>query len=319
MKCVGLNGNGERETRRSLLSRSSPMNPLTVCTTRLVVGDGAMGTELQRAGLPVGESGERWVLDHPDRLQAIHAAYIAAGSEAIITNSFGANRWVLERYGLADQVEAINRQAAVVARRAAGSSVAVLGDIGPFGGFLKPLGDVEPGELEEAFTLQARALLEGGADGIIVETMTAVEEVTLAVRAARAAGAPFVIGSLAFDRLPNGAIRTMMGVSPEQAARAVVAAGGDAVGANCGTHLAPQDFVRVVAAFRSVTDVPVMVQSNAGTPELVDGKPTYRLTPEQFAEELREVVAAGAGILGGCCGTTPAHIAALSSVLRART
>jgi 5-methyltetrahydrofolate--homocysteine methyltransferase len=292
------------------------MSPLTLCTSRLVIGDGAMGTELQRAGLPVGECGERWVLEHPDKLQAIHAAYISAGSEAIITNSFGANRWVLERYGLADQVELVNRQAAVVARRAAGAAVAVLGDIGPCGGFLKPLGDVDPAELEESFTRQARALLEGGADGIIIETMTAVEEVTAAVRAAKAAGAPFVIASLAFDRVPNGAIRTMMGVSAEQAAKAVVAAGADAVGANCGTHLAPQDFVRVVTAFRSVTDRPIMVQSNAGSPELVDGKPVYRLTPELFAEGLREVVAAGAGILGGCCGTTPAHIGALSAALR---
>lgn len=293
------------------------MSLIDLCTTRLVIGDGAMGTELQRAGLAVGESGERWVLEHPQRLQAIHAAYVAAGSEAIITNSFGANRWVLGRYGLADRVEEVNRAAAAIARRAAGPDVTVLGDVGPCGGFLRPLGDIDAADLQAEFTRQARALLEGGADGIIIETMSAVEEVTAAIRAARAAGTPFVIASLAFDRLPNGAIRTMMGVSPEQAAKTVEAEGADAVGANCGTRMTPGDFALVVTAYRAATAKPIMIQANAGSPELVDGRAVYRLGPEPFAEGMREVVAAGAGLVGGCCGTTPAHIAALSRMSRA--
>jgi 5-methyltetrahydrofolate--homocysteine methyltransferase len=292
------------------------MNPVTLSATKIVIADGAMGTELQRAGLAIGESGEQWVLDHPDRLHAIHAAYVAAGSQAIITNSFGANRWVLGRYGLADQVEPVNRQAAVVARHAAGGQAAVLGDIGPCGGFLKPLGDIDVVELEAEFGRQARALLDGGADGIIIETMSALEEVTAALRAARAAGAPFVIASLAFDRLPNGNIRTMMGLSPEQAARALAAEGADAVGANCGTHMAFGDFVRVVAAFRTAAKLPVVIQANAGSPELVDGRAVYRLTADEFAEGMAAVVSAGARIVGGCCGTTPAHIAALASRVR---
>jgi 5-methyltetrahydrofolate--homocysteine methyltransferase len=293
------------------------MNLISKARSQVVVGDGAMGTELQQAGLHVGECGDRWTLEHPDRLRAIHAAYVAAGSEAIITNSFGANRWVLGRYGLGDQVEEINRAAAAVAREAAGPGVAVLGDVGPCGGFLRPLGDVDPAVLLEEFTRQVRALLAGGVDGIIVETMTAVEELETAVRAAKAVGAPFVIASMAFDRMPNGGARTMMGVSPEQAARRALGAGADAVGANCGTRMATGDFARAVSAMRSVTDVPIIAQVNAGSPELVDGVAVYRLTPDEFAEGMREVVAAGANIVGGCCGTTPQHIAALARAVKA--
>jgi 5-methyltetrahydrofolate--homocysteine methyltransferase len=293
------------------------MNLLSLCSSRVVVGDGAMGTELQRAGLAIGECGDRWNLEHPDRLLSIHTAYIDAGSEAIITNSFGANRWVLDRYGLAGRVAEVNRAAAAIARRAAGTSVFVLGDLGPCGGFLRPLGEIEAADLEAEFTTQARALVEGGVDALIIETMSAVDELRIAIHAARAAGAPLVIASMAFDRVPNGNLRTMMGVSPEQAAKASVEAGADIVGANCGTHMTTGDFARVVTAFRQVTDRPIMIQSNAGSPELVDGQAVYRLTPGEFADGMKAVVEAGAGIVGGCCGTTPAHIAALAGRLRA--
>jgi 5-methyltetrahydrofolate--homocysteine methyltransferase len=293
------------------------MNLLDLCAAGRVTGDGAMGTELQRVGLAVGECGDRWNLEQPGRIVAIHEAYIAAGSQAIITNSFGSNRWVLGRYGLADRVVAVNRAAGIAARRAAGESVCVLGDIGPCGGFIRPLGDVDPGELEAEFTAQAGALLEGGADGIIIETMSALDELRIAIRAARAAKAPFVVASMAFDRVPNGNLRTMMGVSPEQAAQAALDEGADLVGANCGTHMTAADFERVAAAFRQATSRPIMIQSNAGSPELVDGRAVYRLSPEAFAAGMKGVAAAGASVVGGCCGTTPAHIAALARQLKA--
>jgi 5-methyltetrahydrofolate--homocysteine methyltransferase len=292
------------------------MNLLDLCATGIVIGDGAMGTELQRAGLAIGECGDRWNLDQPGRLIDVHAAYIEAGSDAIITNSFGANRWVLGRYGLAERVVAVNRAAAIIARRAAGQTVCVLGDIGPCGGFIRPLGDVDPAELEAEFTTQAGALLEGGADGIIIETMSALDELRIAIRAARTAKAPFIVASMAFDHVPNGSIRTMMGVSPEQAARAVVDEGADIVGANCGTHMTAADFERVSEAFRQTTSQPIMIQSNAGSPDLVDGRAVYRLSPEAFADGMKGVAAAGANIVGGCCGTTPAHIAALARQLK---
>jgi 5-methyltetrahydrofolate--homocysteine methyltransferase len=293
------------------------MNLLDLCRTGVVIGDGAMGTELQRAGLAVGECGDRWNLERPDRILSIHTAYVEAGSQAIVTNSFGANRWVLDRYGLADRVAAVNRAAATIAGQAAGAAVCVLGDIGPCGGFLRPLGAIDAGDLEAEFTVQAAALLEGGARGIIIETMTAIDELRIAIRAAAAARAPFIVASMAFDRVPNGNIRTMMGVSPEQAVRAAVEAGADVIGANCGTHMTAADFERVTGAFRQTTDRPIMIQSNAGSPDLVDGRAVYRLAPEAFAEGMRGVAAAGANIVGGCCGTTPAHIAALARLLKA--
>ena len=277
-----------------------------------LVGDGAMGTELQRAGLPIGECGDRWVVDHPDRVLAIHRAYVEAGSELLTTNSFGANPWVLERYGLADRLVAINRAAASLAREAAGDRAWVLGDIGPCGGFLRPLGEIDPDRLLAAFTSQATALLEGGADAIIVETMTALDELEVAVRAARAAGAPAVIASLAFDRLPIGQVKTMMGVSPEQGARVAARAGADVIGANCGTRMGFSDFGRVVAGYRHECDLPVMIQANAGSPELVDVHAVYRMTPEEFAEGMVPLLGEGAKILGGCCGTRPDHLAALA-------
>jgi 5-methyltetrahydrofolate--homocysteine methyltransferase len=290
---------------------------LALASSRTVIVDGAMGTELQLAGLGLGECGSAWNLDHPERLTAIHSAYIEAGCDAVITNSFGANRWVLGRYGLDDRVEEINRSAARIAKRAAGVGICVLGDVGPCGGLLPPLGAIEPRDLLAEFTRQARALVEGGADGIIIETMTAVEEMTIAVRAARAAASPLVIASLAFDRLPNGLIRTMMGVAPEKAAQAAIDAGADIVGANCGTSMTTGDFARVVEAFRRVTDRPVIVQANAGSPELIDGRAVYRLAPEALADGMAEVVAAGASLVGGCCGTTPAHIAELARRFKA--
>ncbi len=288
-----------------------------LASSRTVIVDGAMGTQLQLAGLGIGECGSAWNLSHPDRLAAIHAAYIEAGCDAVITNSFGANRWVLDRYDLGGRVDEVNLEAARIARRAAGDAIGVLGDIGPCGGLLPPLGAIDPGELLAEFTRQARALLEGGADGIIIETMSAVEEVTIAIRAARAASAPFVIASLAFDHLRNGLFRTMMGVAPEKAAQAALDAGADIVGANCGTSMTTGDFARVAEAMRRVTDRPIIVQANAGTPELVDGRAVYRLAPEALADGMAEVVAAGANIVGGCCGTTPAHIAELARRLKA--
>jgi 5-methyltetrahydrofolate--homocysteine methyltransferase len=284
---------------------------LDVCRQRTVLGDGAMGTELQRAGLAPGTCGEAWNLDRPDRIESIHRAYIQAGSEAIITNSFGASRWVLGRYGLADKVEEVNQAAASIARRAAGPRVTVLGDIGPFGGFLRPLGDVGVEEVTDAFLQQAEALLAAGADGIIIETMSALDETVAAVRAARKAGASFVIASMAFERRGASGLRTMMGVGPGQAAKALVDAGADIVGANCGTSLGPSDLAEIASVLKQAVDRPVMIQPNAGQPELVDDRAVYRMSPPDFALLIEGIIAAGASIVGGCCGTTPAHIAAV--------
>lgn len=293
---------------------SSPVF-VEVCRSRVLVGDGAMGTELQRAGLPAGQPGERWNLEHPERVEAIHRAYADAGADFVLTNTFGANPWVLGRYRLSDALESINRTAAQVARRAVAPGIFVIGDIGPTGTLLKPLGDATVEQFHEAFLQQARALLAGGADGIIVETMSAVEEAVAAVRAAREAGAPFVVASMAFDKTKDGSFRTLMGVRPEFAARALIEAGADIVGANCGTNMRPADFAPLTAILTSAATCPVIIQPNAGRPELVGGQTIYRLSPEDFASAMAGVVKAGARCVGGCCGTTPAHIAALRHML----
>ena len=286
-----------------------------VCTSRVLLGDGAMGTELHRAGLPVGQAGESWNLEEPDRVEAIHRAYVDAGVDLVLTNSFGANPWVLGRYNLAASLEPINRRAAELARRSVPPGVFVLGDIGPTGALLKPLGDATVEQFHDAFLRQAQALLSGSADGILVETMSAVEEAVAAVRAAREAGAPFVVASMAFDRTKDGSFRTMMGVRPEYAARALVEAGADIVGANCGSNMVPSDFAQLASLLASAVRCPVIAQPNAGRPELVEGRTVYRLSPDEFAEALRAVVKTGVRIVGGCCGTTPAHIAAVRRML----
>jgi 5-methyltetrahydrofolate--homocysteine methyltransferase len=288
-----------------------------VCTSRVLVGDGAMGTELQRAGLQAGQAGELWNLEQPERVEAIHKAYAEAGADFVLTNTFGANPWALRRHRCADALESINRAGAELARRAVPAGIFILGDIGPTGALLKPLGDATVDQFHEAFLQQANALLAGSADGIIVETMSAVEETVAAVRAAREAGAPFVVASMAFDKTKDGSFRTMMGVRPEYAARALLAAGADIVGANCGTNMAPADFAALTEALLTAVTCPVIIQPNAGRPELVGDRTVYRLSPEDFASVMRGTVRAGARIVGGCCGTTPAHIAALRHMVDA--
>jgi 5-methyltetrahydrofolate--homocysteine methyltransferase len=286
---------------------------------RVLLGDGAMGTQLQQAGLEPGGCGEAWNLDHPERVLAIQRAYVQAGSDCLITNTFGASRIMLERHGEGERVAAINRAGAELARQAFGGAAGfVLGDIGPFGGLMEPYGEIPCRRVEQAFREQAHALVAGGADAIIIETQTALEELALAVEAAREAGAPVVIGSLAFDRmLDEDQVRTMMGVSPESAAEHMAEWGVDVLGLNCGTGVDMTLAADVVRRYRSVSALPVMAQPNAGQPALEDFKVVYKETPDQMAAGLPGLLAAGARIVGGCCGSTPDHVRRLRQLLDA--
>lgn len=276
-----------------------------------VLGDGAMGTALHDAGLEGGEAGELWCVERPGAVLEVHRTHVDAGARVLLTNTFGASRFALARHGAAGRVEEVNRAAAGLAREAAGPGRVVLGDVGPFGGFLAPLGDADPGEVREAFREQVRALLAGGADGIAVETMSAVEEAVLAVEAAREEGAGVVVGSMAYQATPAG-YRTLMGTAPGEAARALREAGVDVVGTNCGTDLAPEDYVGVVRAYRAAgADLPVMVQMNAGTPRLEGTEVVYDLAPDAMAAVVPDLVGAGAAVVGGCCGTTAEHLRAM--------
>jgi 5-methyltetrahydrofolate--homocysteine methyltransferase len=280
-----------------------------------LLADGGMGTQLQRAGLEPGGCGDLWNLEHPDRVLEIQRRYVAAGAQVLLTNTFGSNRYVLERYDAADRVVSGNVAGAAVARQAAGADVWVLGDIGPFGGFVEPLGDHTADDVYGAFAEQARALLEGRVDGIIIETMTALDEIALAIRAARDMGAPFVIACMSFDATRAG-LRTMMGTTPEQAAEAMLAAGADALGANCGTSLTIADFAEIARRYRAVApDAVIMVEPNAGQPELIGDDVVYSAGPAEMAATIGVLVDAGVDIIGGCCGTTPDHISAFAHAL----
>jgi len=292
------------------------MRLLEELNRRVLLCDGAMGTELQAAGLEPGACGEAWNLDRPDAVLAIHASYVEAGADCLITNSFGGCRLTLARHGLGDRVREINEQAVALARRALGIRPGfVLGDLGPFGGLLAPLGEAEPERVRAAFLEQAEALVGAGVDAIIIETQTSLAELDLAITAARAAGAPeVVIASLAYDLTRDGKeLRTMMGVDPAQAAAG--ARDADVLGINCGTRIDARAAARAITTYRDLTGLPTMAQINAGQPELVGDTIVYRETPEGMAEQIPELLAAGVAILGGCCGTTPAHIRAFRRML----
>ncbi|HEY7699407.1 MAG TPA: homocysteine S-methyltransferase family protein [Vicinamibacteria bacterium] len=293
------------------------MNLLDALEQRVLLGDGAMGTELQLAGLPPGGCGEAWNVDAPDKILAIQKAYVDAGSDCLITNSFGASRIMLERHDEEGRVREINRAAVEIARRAFGEKEGwVLGDIGPFGGLMEPYGEIPEALVEKAFAEQAEALVSGGVDAIIIETQTALEELGIAIAASKAAGAPAVIGSMAFDKmLGSDEVRTMMGTSPEQAAAFMAESGADILALNCGTGIDMRLAVDIAKRYRSVSDLPIMAQPNAGLPVLENMKVVYKETPEEMAEGLEDLLDAGVRIVGGCCGSTPAHIRKFREVL----
>ena len=269
-----------------------------------------MGTQLQQAGLEPGGCGEAWNVDHPDRVLAIQKRYVEAGSDCLITNTFGGSRIMLERHAKDADVAAINKAGALIAREAFGEKEGyVLGDIGPFGGLLEPYGEVAEKSVREAFAEQARALVDGGADAIIIETQTSLEELGIGLEAAREAGAPCVIGSMAYDVTFDGEeIRTMMGIGPEDAAEFMAENGADVIALNCGSGIDVSWAARAVERYRRITDLPTMAQPNAGLPELVDMEVVYRQTPEEMTGELSALLAAGANIVGGCCGSSPDHL-----------
>jgi 5-methyltetrahydrofolate--homocysteine methyltransferase len=282
---------------------------------RPLLGDGAMGTQLMLAGLEQGGCGEAWNLTHPERVMAIQRRYAEAGSDAMLTNTFGGSRIMLNRHGHADKVVEINQAAVGITRQAfCGKPGYVIGDIGPFGGLMEPYGDFTEEQVGEAFNEQAKALVDAGADAIIVETQTSLEELLLGIRAAREAGAACIIGSMAYDvTLDGSTFRTMMGVGPERAARFMEENGAHMVALNCGTGMEMERARHAVERYRKVTALPIMVQPNAGQPKLVEMKVVYDEAPERMAAGVKPLLEAGANIVGACCGSTPEHIRAFRS------
>ena len=280
---------------------------------RRLVCDGAMGTQLMLAGLQQGSCGEAWNLIHPERVLAIQRRYVEAGADCLITNTFGGSRLMLRRHGHERELEDINRGGARLARQAFGErSGFVLGDIGPLGAILEPYGELPVAEAQAALEEQAGALVGAGVDAIIIETQTSLEELGVAIAAARSAGAPCVIASLAYDlSLDKTFYKTMMGVSPDQAAEFVVEKGADFVALNCGTGMDMAGAAKVARIYRKHCELPVMVQPNAGLPVLENLKAVYKQLPDDMARDVPAALAAGVAIVGSCCGSTPDHTRAI--------
>lgn len=281
-------------------------------TGKILVGDGAWGTFIYQKGLQPGECPELWNLEHPDDIKDIAQKYVDAGSDLVETNSFGGSRFKLASYNLDNQVHEINKAAAHLSAEAKGNHW-VLGSVGPTGKMLL-MGDVTEQELYDAFKEQAAALAEGGADVICVETMTAIDEATLAVKAAKENTNAEIICTFTFDKTLQGDYKTMMGISPEEAVQAAVDAGADIIGSNCGNGI--ERMVEIVETIRkSVPEIPVLVQANAGMPVNIDGVDVFPETPEQMSNYVTKLISAGANIIGGCCGTNPEHIRAIKVVV----
>ncbi len=281
---------------------------------KILVSDGAWGTFLHQRGLPPGECPELWNITHRDDVFAIAKSYIDAGADMILTNSFGGSPLKLEHYGLKNRAAELNEVAAAISRGAAGESHLVLGSIGPTGAVLM-MGQVSEQELYDGFFIQAESLKKGGVDAICVETMSAIDEACLAIRAAREATGLEVVCTFTFERTVAGEYRTMMGVSPVEMVHAVKDAGAAIIGTNCGNGF--DQMIDIVNEIREVDrSTPVLVHANAGKPTLSDGKTVFPETPEMMAAKVRDLIKSGANIIGGCCGTTPAHIRALANEIK---
>ena len=280
-----------------------------------MVSDGATGTYLQSHGLEPGGCPEEFNRTHPEIVQGMARAYFAAGSEMVLTNSFGANRFMLGKYGHGEKVSELNRLAAEHARSQSPDGGFVVGSVGPTGEFLEPLGEVTEEEMLDAFVEQVTALEAGGADGVVIETMTAVEETRLAIRAAREHTGLAVLSTMVFDKGPRGFF-TMMGITPERSVKELLDAGADVVGTNCGNGV--DLMVELARDLRGATDAPLLVHSNAGIPLMVHGEIVYPESPDYMAKRFNDLADLGINIIGGCCGTGPEHIRTFSESLKSR-
>lgn len=269
--------------------------------------DGAWGTMMQNAGLKPGECPELWNLEQPDKVYKIAKAYAELGVDMVETNSFGGTRFKLGNFGLADKTFEINKAAAELTKKALNEDQIVLGSMGPTGKILM-MGDVSDDELYEAFSEQARGLEAGGADAAIVETMTALDEALIAVKAVKENSNLEIIASFTFELTGAGEFRTMMGNRPSEAISAVIAEGVSIVGTNCGNGL--ERMIPIIEEIRSdFKDVPILVNANAGMPHLHNGKTVFPESPDEMAGFIPKIMDVGVNIIGGCCGTTPDHIA----------
>ncbi len=280
---------------------------------QILVSDGAMGTALFEKGLNPGDCPETLNLTHGDLLREIARSYSEAGADIVQTNTFGGSAVKLSEYDLGAKTEEINSLAVTYVRESVKEGVLVSGSCGPSGKLLEPYGAGTPAELQDGFERQISALVSAGVDLICVETMIDINEAIIAVQAARkiAPSIP-VIATMTFDPTPRGFF-TIMGVSIADAVEALVKAGADVIGSNCGNGL--DKMIEIAREFHKVTDTPIIIQSNAGQPENQNGRLVYKESADFFADRVQQLISAGVSIIGGCCGTTPDHIRAIRKVV----
>ena len=283
---------------------------------QVLISDGSWGTFLQQKGLKAGECPELWNVEHPNDVLEIAQSYIDAGSDMIETNSFGGSRFKLEMYGLQGRTYELNKAAAQISRQAAGPDRTVLGSIGPTGKILM-MGDVTEEDLYNAFKEQSMALEEGGADALVIETMSDIDEASCAIKAAKENTKCTIICTMTFEQSAPGQFNSMMGATPSEMVEKLVPLGVDIIGANCGNGI--EGMVEIVKEIRSANkEIPVLVHANAGMPKYVDGETIFPETPEQMAGCVDGLIDAGANIIGGCCGTFPEHIRKMAEKTRNR-
>jgi 5-methyltetrahydrofolate--homocysteine methyltransferase len=282
---------------------------------RVLISDGAWGTFLHEKGLKADECPESWNLERPDEVMEIASSYVEAGADIILTNSFGGSPVKLDGYGLGAQTHELNRAAAEISKKAAGDRALVLGSVGPTGKMVF-MGEISEEDLLEGLKEQARGLAEGGVDGIVIETMSDLAEARIAILAAKSVADLDVACTFTFSKTQTGEYRTMMGTGVEEFLAMAKEAGADVIGANCGNGTA--GMIEIVREIRALDpDIPVLVHANAGLPVYEDGKTVFPETPSEMATQMKDLIAAGAQIVGGCCGTTPEHIRYISRLFKA--
>ena len=281
---------------------------------KVLISDGAWGTFLHQKGLKADECPESWNVERPDDVREIASSYVEAGADIVLTNSFGGSPAKLEGYGLSDRTYELNRAAAEISKEAAGDRALVLGSVGPTGKMVF-MGEISEEELLEGLMEQVKGLVEGGADGIVIETMSDLEEARIAVLAAKKICELDVACTFTFSKTQTGEYRTMMGTGVEEFLGMAKEAGADVIGANCGNGTA--GMIEIVEEIRALDPtIPILVHANAGLPQYKDGKTVFPETPSEMATQMKDLVAAGANVIGGCCGTTPDHINYISRLFK---